>query len=55
MKWSIPIRRLLNKTSLRRMLALQAQDMSDRSADTERVEVGHPGGQCPKSGPFLTA
>ena len=48
-------RRLLNKAGLRRRLALQAQDMSDRSADTKRVEVGHPGGHCPKSGPFLTA
>lgn len=28
--------------------------MSDRSAGVKRVGAGHPGGQCPKSGPSLT-
>jgi len=47
-------RRLLNKLDLGVGWPLQVRDMSDRSAGTERVEVGHPGGQSPNSGPFLT-
>jgi hypothetical protein len=33
---------------------VRAQGMSNRSAGKERVEAGHPGGQCPNSGPSVT-